>query len=51
MFAFTILIRIFPELRGVIEAMQANEQLLQKRYETAEMQRVKAVSAEHQGSS
>ncbi|KDR70292.1 hypothetical protein GALMADRAFT_128012 [Galerina marginata CBS 339.88] len=36
------------ELKTVIEALQANEQALQGRYETAEMERVKAVSAEHQ---
>ena len=30
--------------------MQANEQMLQSRYETTEMERVKAVGAEHQGS-
>ncbi|KAF8908081.1 hypothetical protein CPB84DRAFT_198566 [Gymnopilus junonius] len=41
--------RIFLELKVVIEALKANEQVLQGRYENAEMERVKAVGAEHQG--
>uniref|UniRef100_A0A8H8CJM1 Nonmuscle myosin heavy chain b n=1 Tax=Psilocybe cubensis TaxID=181762 RepID=A0A8H8CJM1_PSICU len=36
------------ELKVVIEALRANEHELQARYEAAEMERVKAVSSEHQ---
>jgi hypothetical protein len=41
----------FPELKAVIQTLQANEQTLQSRYETAEIERVKAVNAEHHGGS
>jgi len=39
------------ELRSIIETLQANEQMLQTRYENTEMERVRAVGAEHQGMS
>jgi myosin protein heavy chain len=44
-------LRVFIELKAAVQALQANEHTLQGRYESAEIERAKAVSSEQQGES
>ena len=46
---YTHILTHWIELKAVIEALQANEHVLQGRYEAAEIERAKAVSSEQQG--